>query len=48
MKLNYEFLKEAEKELSDIVDYYNVRFYGLGIEFAKEVYKVVNEIIQFP
>lgn len=42
------FLAPAEAELLDAVDYYNSQSEGLGYEFAGEVKRTVERIIQYP
>ena len=46
--MTYSFHPLAEKELNDAIAYYNECQDGLGIEFAKEVYKAIQIILQFP
>jgi hypothetical protein len=46
--LIYSFHLDAEKELNDAIDYYNECQNGLGLEFAKEVYSIIQNIISFP
>jgi len=46
--LNYSFHPDAEKELNEAVDYYNECQNGLGLEFAKEVYLAIQNILSFP
>ena len=46
--MNFSFHPEAEKELNDAIDYYNQSQEGLGLEFAKEVYFSIENIIFFP
>ncbi len=46
--MTYSFHPLAEKELNDAIDYYNKCQDGLGIEFAEEVYKAIQFILQFP
>jgi len=46
--LKYSFHPAAEKELNDTVDYYNECQNGLGLEFAKEVYLAIQNILSFP
>ncbi|HPI20555.1 MAG TPA: type II toxin-antitoxin system RelE/ParE family toxin [Candidatus Kapabacteria bacterium] len=48
MKLNVYFLEPAENELVEAVNYYNMQSYGLGFEFAIEVQKAIERIIQYP
>lgn len=45
---NVEFLNIAEYELQDAVKYYNRQSEGLGYEFALEVKKTIERIVQFP
>ena len=46
--MKYSFHPAAEKELNDAIDYYNERQNGLGLEFAKEVYSVIQNVVSFP
>ena len=46
--MKYYFHPAAEKELNDAVDYYNECQRGLGLEFAKEIYRTVKNILSFP
>jgi hypothetical protein len=46
--LKYSFHPAAEKELTDAVDYYNNCQSGLGLEFAKEIYRTIQHILSFP
>jgi plasmid stabilization system protein ParE len=46
--LKYSFHPAAEKELNDAVDYYNDCKRGLGLEFAKEIYRTIQNILSFP
>ncbi|OFZ55541.1 MAG: plasmid stabilization protein [Bdellovibrionales bacterium RIFOXYB2_FULL_36_6] len=46
--MNYSFHPDAEKELNEAVDYYNECQNGLGLEFAKEVYLAIQNILSFP
>ncbi|MBF8275660.1 MAG: hypothetical protein HW390_733 [Candidatus Brocadiaceae bacterium] len=46
MKL--DFLAPAEAEFTDIIAYYNEQCEGLGFEFASEVKKTLERIVQFP
>ena len=46
--LKYSFHPSAEKELNDAVDYYNAVQRGLGLEFAKEIHRTIQNIISFP
>lgn len=46
--MKYSFHPEAEKELYEAIDYYNECQDGLGLEFAKEVYSIIQNILSFP
>lgn len=46
--MKYSFHPLARKELFEAIDYYNECQDTLGIEFAKEVYKAIQLILQFP
>ncbi len=46
--MKYSFHPTAEKELNEAVDYYNERQSGLGLEFAKEIYRTIQSILSFP
>ncbi len=46
--MNYFFHPLAKKELDETIDYYNECQDGLGIEFAREAYKTIQIILQFP
>jgi len=46
--LKYSFHPDAEKELNDAIDYYNECQNGLGLDFAKEVYSTIQNILSFP
>ena len=46
--MTYSFHPDAESELSASVDYYEECQTHLGLEFAHEVYKTVQRIINFP
>jgi hypothetical protein len=46
--MNFRFLVPAEAELLDAVDYYNSQSEGLGYEFALEVKRTKERIIQYP
>jgi len=46
--LKYSFHPAAERELNDTVDYYNECRGGLGLEFAKEIYRTIQNILSFP
>ena len=46
--MRIEFLAPAEMELIDASSYYNIQSEGLGFEFASEVKKTIERIIQHP
>lgn len=46
--MNITFLAPAEAELLDAVAYYNTQSEGLGYEFAAEVKRTIERIIQYP
>jgi hypothetical protein len=45
--LNYSFHPDAEKELNEAISYYNECQNSLGLEFAKEVYLTIRNILSF-
>lgn len=42
------FLASAEDEFADAIYYYNTQSEGLGFEFAAEVKRTIERIIQYP
>lgn len=46
--MNIKFLAPAEDELLEAVTYYNMQSEGLGYEFAAEVKRTIERIIQYP
>jgi hypothetical protein len=46
--LKYSFHPDAEKEINEAIDYYNECQDGLGLEFEKEVYSIIQNILSFP
>ena len=40
--MNVRFLKIAQFELDDTVEYYNTESHGLGYEFLREVFAAVD------
>jgi len=46
--MTYSFHPDAEAELNASVDYYEECQINLGVEFAYEVYKTIQRIIEFP
>lgn len=42
------FLSPARAELAEAVSYYNTQSEGLGYEFAAEVKKTLERIVQYP
>jgi len=46
--MTYSFHPEAEIEFNISVDYYEKCKENLGLEFANEVYKTIQRILEFP
>lgn len=46
--MNYRFLPQAERDLSDAVDYYEMCQFELGTEFLIEIRKTVAHILEYP
>ena len=46
--MNIDFLIPAEDEFLDAITYYNNQSEGLGFEFAAEVKKTIERVIQYP
>ena len=46
--MTYLFHPEAEEEFNIAIDYYEECKNGLGLEFANEVYKTIQRILNFP
>lgn len=46
--MDITFLAPAQAELLDAVAYYNTQSEGLGYEFAAEVKRTIERIIQYP
>ncbi|RBQ26114.1 MULTISPECIES: type II toxin-antitoxin system RelE/ParE family toxin [Arcobacteraceae] len=46
--MNYSFHIEAEIELNTYIDYYEECKKDLGLEFANEIYKTIQRILDFP
>jgi hypothetical protein len=46
--LTYSFHPAAQAELNQAVDYYDECQKGLGLEFLKEMYRTVQNILAFP
>lgn len=46
--MNYSFHPDAEREFNEATDYYNECQTGLGLEFAKEIYSTIQNILLFP
>ena len=46
--MNYSFHPEAEIELNFAVDYYEECKVGLGAEFAYEVQKTIQRVLEYP
>lgn len=46
--MKYSFHPDAEQELMDAMDYYEICIPGLGLEFADEIYSTIQRVICFP
>jgi hypothetical protein len=46
--MKIEFLPPARAELTDTISYYNLQSEGLGYEFAAEVKRTLERIVQYP
>lgn len=46
--MNVDFLAPAEAELQKAITFYNKQSEGLGFEFAAEVKRTIERIIQYP
>ena len=46
--MEIEFLPPARAELTDAISYYNIQSEGLGYEFATEVKRTLERIVQSP
>jgi len=46
--MEIDFLAPAEAELVDAIVYYNMQSEGLGFEFAVEIKRTIERIIQYP
>jgi len=46
--MRFFFHEQAEAELDSAVEYYESCRYGLGMEFAQEVYATIDRSIQYP
>jgi plasmid stabilization system protein ParE len=46
--MNYAFHPEARAELDAAVDYYNGCQSELGLDFAKEVYTAIQNVLAYP
>lgn len=46
--MDIKFLAPAEVEFTEAVSYYNMQSEGLGYEFAAEIKRTIERIIQYP
>jgi len=46
--MRVDFLEPAKAELAEAVAFYNAESEGLGFEFAAEVKRTIERIVQFP
>ena len=45
--MKFYFHPQAEAELNDAVEYYDLCEFGLGLEFAEEVYSTIGRILEY-
>jgi len=43
-----KFLSPAEQEFQEAIDFYNTQSEGLGFDFAAEVRRTIERILQYP
>ena len=46
--MKIRFFQEAQYELDDAIEYYNIESEGLGQEFLQEVINALDRIVNFP
>ena len=46
--MNYSFHPEAEIELTEAINYFEEKGFGLGYDFAVEVYAAIERTLIFP
>jgi hypothetical protein len=46
--MNFAFHPEAEAEFKETIAYYETCDAGLGLDFAKEVYSAVQNVVDYP
>jgi plasmid stabilization system protein ParE len=46
--MKFYFHPQAEAELNDAVEYYDLCEFGLGLEFAEEVYSTIERMLEYP
>ncbi len=46
--MSYRFLPQAERDLGDAVDYYEMCQPGLGSDFLIEIRKTIARILEYP
>jgi len=46
--MEIKFLAPAEAEFTEAISYYNMQSEGLGYEFAAEIKRTIERIIQYP
>ncbi len=46
--MNFVFHPEAERELDEVIDWYELRAPGLGLNFADEVQAAIGRAVAFP
>ncbi len=46
--MNFYLHPQAETELDDAISYYDNCEFGLGLEFAEEIYSAIGRICEYP
>jgi plasmid stabilization system protein ParE len=46
--MTFYFHPQAEAELVDAANYYDQCEFGLGLEFAEEVYSTIERLLEYP
>jgi hypothetical protein len=46
--MKVDFLQAADDEFAEVIAYYNLQSEGLGLEFAVELKRTLDRILQYP
>lgn len=46
--MNYAFHPDAEVELNEAIEWYEMREFGLGLDFATQVHAAIQRALAFP